>query len=106
MDRIRLVSAPYLRARVLPLFRGRLQTRKQLQLALFSQAVDYIIAGQHFLPENKREITSFISRCGWIRDKHSEKCLRECERILLERAQRKQNRQSLLLPFGHKVDGA
>ena len=93
MDRIRLVSAPYQRDQVLNLFRGRLQSRKEIQLALFSEAVEYIIADQHRLPENKKEISRFVSRCNWIRDRHSEKCKKECDRILWEKARRREERQ-------------
>ena len=85
MDRLRLVSAPYLAQRCIPLFQGKLQSRKEIQLALFQEAVDFILAGQHLLVKNKRKIREFTKRCEWIQDRHSRKCQAEVNRILLNR---------------------
>ena len=85
MDRLRLVSAKYLQERCIPLFCGKLQSRKEIQLALFQDAVQYILAKQHLDPKNKGEIDAFISRCKEWKNRHSAECEKEISRILAER---------------------
>ena len=70
MDRLRVVSPEDLLCSVIPLFEGRLQTRKEIQFLLFKDAVQFIKNREHLEPRNKEEILAFQERCREWNQKH------------------------------------
>lgn len=85
IDRLRIVSPNLLRSCVVPIFSGKLQTRKAVQFALFEDALQFIERKQHLDPKKRETIFAYRRLCDEWKERHSARCRGEIEKHILSR---------------------